>query len=66
MANETNTQPALPALVPIRQSKRVFGWSVSTSYRLKDQGLLVLRKIGRGRFIETSSALRLIKNSPSE
>jgi hypothetical protein len=60
----TNFHSGLPALVPVGRSKPAFGWSRSTSYRLAAAGKLRIRKIGAGAYVETTSALELIKASP--
>lgn len=54
----------LPPLVPVRDSKRVFGWCRSRTYELAAQGSIRLRKIGKSSFIETASALDFIANLP--
>lgn len=49
-----------PALVPVRRSKEVYGWSTSTTYRLAAAGKLKLVKVGRGRFTVDATARPLI------
>ncbi|MEO3475768.1 hypothetical protein AAFN86_28210 [Roseomonas sp. CAU 1739] len=55
---------ALPALIPISQSKPITGIARSTAYRLGAEGKLDLRKIGATTYITADSLRALIASLP--
>lgn len=63
--SENTGSSALPLMVSVSDAPRVFGMSRSHAYRLKEQGLIEMVKMGRATMIKTESMLSYINSLPA-
>ena len=63
--SENTESSALPLMVSVSDAPRVFGMSRSHAYRLKEQGLIEMVKMGRATMIKTSTMLAYIASLPA-
>lgn len=61
---ENTGSGALPLMVSVSDAPKVFGMSRSHAYRLKEQGLIEMVKMGRATMIKTSTMLAYIASLP--
>lgn len=63
--SENTRSSALPLMVSVSDAPKVFGMSRSHAYRLKEQGLIEMVKMGRATMIKTSTMLAYIASLPA-
>lgn len=63
--SENTRSNALPLMVSVSDAPKVFGMSRSHAYRLKEQGLIEMVKMGRATMIKTSTMLAYIASLPA-
>ncbi|GBR51192.1 hypothetical protein AA11825_1903 [Acetobacter pomorum DSM 11825] len=61
---ENTGSSTLPLMVSVSDAPKVFGMSRSHAYRLKEQGLIEMVKMGRATMIKTESMLSYINSLP--
>ncbi|OUI82522.1 helix-turn-helix domain-containing protein [Acetobacter orientalis] len=63
--SENTRSSALPLMLSVSDAPKVFGMSRSHAYRLKEQGLIEMVKMGRATMIKTSTMLAYIASLPA-